>query len=114
MLEISASDTSNMKSRKRLLWIARICLVVATLGVLIASYVFYAHYYYPFSFTDQQTGQALLYGGILLGITVFTWLCPIPGGIIAVLYSVIKLIPRFSLEPLTLIPVPVYAARSGP
>jgi len=103
-----------MKSSERLLWIARASLVIATLGMFITSYAFYAPYYYPFSsHVEPQIGQALLYGGILLGIAVFTWLFPIPGGIIAVLYSVIKLIPRFSPESLTLIPVPVYVLLYG-
>jgi len=103
-----------MKNNRRLLWIARASLVIATLGMFIASYAFYAPYNYPFSsHVEPQIGQALLYGGILLGIAVFTWLFPIPGGTIAVLYSVIKLIPRFSPEPLTLIPVPVYVLLYG-
>jgi len=114
MAKSKTADTANTKSSKRLLWIARACLVVSTLGIFIASYVFYAPYYYPFgSHIDQQIGQALLYGGVLLGITVFTWIWPIAGGIIAMLYSVIQLVGRFPQEPLTLMPVPVYILLYG-
>ena len=99
-----------MKDSKKIIWIvARASLVIATLGMFIASYAFYAPYYYPFSsHTNQQIGQALLYGGVFLGIAVFAWIWPIAGGIIATLYGVIKLIQGFSPEPLTLMPIPVY------
>lgn len=114
MGESRASDIANMKNSKRLLLTGRICLVVSTLGMFIASYLFYTPYYYPFSsHIEPQIGQALLYGGILLSITVFTWIWPITGGIIAVLYSLIRLIQGFSPEPLTMIPVPVYVLLYG-
>ncbi len=109
MSEISAADTAKTKNSKKFLWIARAGLVASTSAMFFASYIFYAPYYYPFSsHTDQQIGQALLYGGILLGITVFVWIWPVVGGIIAVLYSVIKLVQVGTPEPITLIPMPVY------
>ncbi len=114
MAEDETADTASMKNSKKFLWIAQAGLVTSTLGIFIASYAFYAPSYYPFgSHIDQQIGQALLYGGVLLGITVFTWIWPIAGGIIATLYSVIKLIQGFSPEPLTLMPVPVYVLLYG-
>lgn len=96
-------------SHKWLRWITRTCLVVSTLGVFITSYVFYAPYYYPFSsHIEPQIGQALLYGGILIGITAFAWIWPIAGGIMAILYCIIKLVGISAPEPLTLIPIPLY------
>jgi len=98
-----------MNKDKAFLLIARTCLISSTLGMAIASYTFYAPYYDPFSsHIEQPIGQALLYGGVLLGITAFTWIWPVAGGIIAVLYSVIQLIGSSSPEPLTLIPLQVY------
>jgi len=113
MSETSTSDTSNMKNGKKLLWIARILLLASAVSILIASCYFYNPRNFPFSGLSPQTGQTLLYGGLVLAIAGFAWRWPGAGGIIAVLYSVIKLIPRFSPEPLTLIPVPVYVLLYG-
>lgn len=49
MGESRASDLANMKNSKRLFLTGRICLVVSTLGMFIASYLFYTPYYYLFS-----------------------------------------------------------------
>jgi len=114
MRDNTTVDKANMKSSQKWLWIAIGSLLIATLAMFIASYEFYAPHYYPFSsHTDQQIGQALLYGGILLSISLFTWVWPIAGGVMATLYSVIKLIQGFSPEPLTLVPVPVYVLLYG-
>lgn len=85
-----------MVKSKKILWIVRSCFIVITITVFVLSYYYYVPVYYPFSYLDQRFGQMLLYGGILFGITVFTWIFPVPGSIIAILYGVMRLVDRSS------------------
>jgi len=80
-----------MVKSKKTLWIVRSCFVAITIAVFILSYYYYSAHYYPFSYLDQQWGQVLLYGGTLLGITIFTWIFPVPGSIIAIIYGLIRI-----------------------
>ncbi len=100
-----------MKDSKKLLWIARAFMIIALVGVSITSYYFYAPYVYPSLW--RQIGQPMAhvfeYGAPLLLITVFVWIWPTAGGIIAVLYSVLQFWLRFGARsPGTLMPVPLY------
>jgi len=79
------------KSRKTI-WIIRSCFLVITIMVAILSFYYYSAHYYPFSYLDQQWGQVLLYGGTLLGITIFAWIFPVPGSIIAGTYGIISIV----------------------
>jgi hypothetical protein len=81
-----------MVKSKKILWTVRSCLIVITISVFALSYYYYAPIYYPFSFLDQKWGQVLLYGGILLGITIFTWIFPAPGSIIAIIYGIFRIV----------------------
>jgi len=97
-----------MIKSKKTLWIVRSCFIVITITVFVLSYYYYAPIYYPFSFLDQKWGQVLLYGGILLGITIFTWIFPFPGSLIAITYSIIIMVVGPSGTRSPLIPSAIY------
>ena len=116
MAESKTAGTANMKDSKKLLWIARAFMIIALVGVSITSYYFYAPYVYPSLW--RQIGQPMAhvfeYGAPLLLITVFVWIWPTAGGIIAVLYSLLQFWLRFGARsPGTLMPVPVYVLLYG-
>jgi hypothetical protein len=81
-----------MFKSKKTLWIVRSCFIVITITVFVLSIYYYDPRFYPFSHLDQKYGQALLYGGTLLGITIFAWIFPVPGSIIATTYGIISLV----------------------
>lgn len=78
-----------MKNKRRLLWIARTCTIIAFVGISITSYCFYAPYVYPSLWRQigQPMAHVIAYGGPLLFISALAWRYPAAGGIIAVLYS---------------------------
>jgi len=97
-----------MKDSKRLLWTARACMIIALVGISITSYYFYAPYVYPSLW--RQIGQPLAhvveYGGALLFLTVFTFIWPVTGGIIATLYGMVQILIFASGRPYPLVPTP--------
>ena len=100
-----------------LLWVARILLLASAISILIASCYFYNPRNFPFSSLSPQTGQTLLYGGLVLAITGFAWRWPGAGGIIAVLYGASNIFQFRSLSnmdsSLTLIPAPAFYVLYG-
>lgn len=117
MAESKTADISNMKNSRRLLWIARILLLASAISILIASCYFYNPRNFPFSSISPQTGQTLLYGGLVLAIAGFAWRWPGAGGIIAVLYGASNIFQFRSLSnmdsPLTLISAPTFYVLYG-
>ena len=75
-------------SRNWLLWIARILLLASAVSILIASCYFYNPRNFPFSNLSPQTGQTLLYGGLVLAIAGFAWLWPAPDGLLMLLFVI--------------------------
>lgn len=118
MAESETADTASMKSSKGLLWIARACLLISAVGVVIASYYFHhpENRFITRSF-DPQIDQTLFFSTPLFIIVLGSWFWPIEGGIIAMLYGGLSLFQIWSMStlasPLTLIPSPVYALLYG-
>ena len=112
-------DTSHSESgrRNRLRWIARIWLSASAVSILIASCYFYNPRNFPFSSLGPQTGQTLLYGGLVLAIAGFAWLWPSACGVIAMLYGTYSIFQFRSLSnmnsPLTLTPDPAFYVLYG-
>ena len=117
MAEDETADTASMKNSKKFLWIARILLLASAISILIASCYFYNPRNFPFSSLSPQTGQTLLYGGLVLAIAGFAWLWPGACGVIAVFYGAYSIFQFRSFSnmnsPLTLIPAPAFYVLYG-
>ena len=115
---MAKASTANMKSGQRLLWIARACMIVALIGVVLASYYFHhpANRFITRSFVPQ-IDQTLYFSVPLLIVVLGGWFWPIEGGIIAVLWGSLSLFRIWSMNalasPLTLVPTPLYILLYG-
>jgi len=118
MTNSKTAATANMESSKKLLWIARACMIIALIGVSITSYYFHhpENRFITRSF-DPQIDQTLFFSVPLFIIVLGSWFWPIEGGIIAMLYGGLSLFQIWSMSmlasPLTLIPAPLYALLYG-
>lgn len=107
-----------MKDSKKILWIARACLVASAVGIVIASYYFHhpENRFITRSF-DPQIDQTLFFSVPLFIIFLGSWFWPVEGGIIAMLYGGLSLFQIWSMSmlasPLTLIPAPLYVLLYG-
>ena len=75
------------QTHRNLGWLAHACLLVASIGLFIASAIW--------------TNQVLLFDGIPLMIAVFAWAFPAPAGILSILFGLYQF-GRYDLYSLTL------------
>jgi hypothetical protein len=93
-----------MEKYKKLIWISRILLVAAALGIILTSYYYYEPRAFPLGMdVSAQLGQLITLGGLIAAVTAFTWFWPEAGGIIAILVGLFN-VWRFG-TPWMVIPV---------
>jgi hypothetical protein len=96
-------------------WAVGILMIVLAIGILLASYFYFAPYNFPISKMTPQAGQTLIYGGLAMAVAVFTLLWPGAGGLITILYGILKLTEFWGMHPphLTLMPDALYYVLYG-
>jgi hypothetical protein len=99
----------------RLRWTVGILMVIAAIGILLASHFYFASYNYPISKMSPQAGQTLVYGGLAIAVALFTLMWPGAGGVIAILYGILKITEYWGMHPprLNFIPDPLYYVLYG-
>lgn len=73
-----------MKNTAKWLWISRILMVAAAVGIIATSCFLYDPNNFPLGHISAQLGQIAVYGGLATAVTAFAWFWPEAGGIIAV------------------------------
>jgi hypothetical protein len=81
-----------MEKYKKLLWISRIVMVAAALGIMLTSYFFYEPRNFPLGMrVSAQLGQLVAYGGPVALVTAFAWFWPEAGGIVTILVGLFSI-----------------------
>jgi hypothetical protein len=105
-----------MKNDVKWLWVSRILMIAAAVGIITTSYFFYEPRNFPLGHVSPQLGQLIMYGGLVALVTAFTWFWPEVGGIIAMIVGSFYLW-RFDAIPgvmhLTRTPAPLYYVLYG-
>jgi len=107
-----------MKNNVKWLWISRIFLGAAALGIIATSYFFYEPRNFPLGYVGAQLGQLIGYGVPAVAIAAFAWFWPETGGILAILFGLFQLWRFESMRMLigvhyTLTPAPVFYILQG-
>ncbi len=112
----SSCAAGNIRTEKRLTWLAHGCLMVAAIGLIFASLlrsnpelIPIDPGIFPFMHFSAQMSQVIYFGGVALAIALLAWISPAPAAILGILFGIYRIIKysyfaNISPQPITSAP----------